>query len=138
LYRITAKGKAKSPDKNFDPNSTLIEDRIVLFQAASVDDTIAQAVKEARIYCNLKMVNIYGQRVGIKRLKVCDAYEIIEPKPTAGVEVYSSTDVFRASASDSSLIERRLGTASANLKARYKFMDGPILRALREAGLDRL
>ena len=50
LYRVTAEGIPKSRDRHFDPDSTLVEDRVVLFQATSFDDAIALGVKEAQAY----------------------------------------------------------------------------------------
>jgi len=130
LYRLAAEGKPKSLDRHFDPESTLIEDRIVLFQAISIDDAITQAIKEARSYCRqTTFVNIYGQRVRMRFLDVCDALQLFDRKPSAGSEVYSSTEVVRAAVSNSAVIRRRMGPqATEASEARYKFIDGRILR----------
>ena len=133
LYRVTAEGTPKSRDHHFDPESTLIEDRVVLFQATSFDDAIAQGIKEARAYCSqTRSQNIYGQKRRMRFLDACDAYEIFDMtgrKPAAGSEVYSSTQLVRASISDSAVIRRRMGPkASGAAGARHKFVDGRILR----------
>jgi hypothetical protein len=133
LYRVTAEGKPKSRDKFFDSEATLVEDRVVLFQAAGFDDAIAQATKEARAYCRqVKFNNAYGQRVRMRFLDTYDAYEIGEMSagpPAAGWEVYSSTELVGQTVSDSAVIRTRMGAkASPVVEVRYKFMDGRILR----------
>jgi hypothetical protein len=100
LYRVTAEGKPKLRGNHFDPESTMIEDRVVLFQATDFDDAIKQAIKDARFYCKRnRYVNIYGQEVLLRFLDVYDAYEILEVPdrdPGAGSEVYSSTELVGA------------------------------------------
>ena len=133
LYRVTAEGKPKSRDKRFGPESTLIEDRIVLFQATSFDDAIKQAIKEARSYCRqIRYVNPYGQNVRMRYLDAYDAYEISEMpdrKPGAGSEVYSLTELVRASVSDSTVVKKRMGgQASRGTVARWKFVNARIVR----------
>jgi len=133
LYRVTAGGRPKSRDKHFDPESTLIEDRVVLFQATSFDDAIAQAIKEASTYCKqIRYVNPYGQKVRMRFLDAYDAYAISEMpdrKSGAGSEVYSLTELVRASVSDSVVIKKRLGgQASLGTVARWKFVNAHIVR----------
>jgi hypothetical protein len=61
LFRLVATGKPKWVDRYFDPASTLVEDRIVLFQAADSDDAIRQAKAEAQRYCKAtRYADIYG------------------------------------------------------------------------------
>jgi Domain of unknown function (DUF4288) len=111
LYRLAAEGEPKSRDEHYDPESTLIEDRIVVFQATSFDNAIAQATKEARLYCKrTRFVNIYGQKVRMRFLDACDAFEMFDRKLGAASEVYSSTALMRAGVSDSVVVKRRLGT----------------------------
>lgn len=93
-YRVTAEGEPKSRGRLFDSQATLIEDRVVLFQADGFDDALAQAAKEARAYCRqVKFNSACGQSVRMRLPNLCDAYEIMEMTdgpPTAGWEVYSS------------------------------------------------
>ena len=37
LYRLTAKGRAKNTDQCYDPDATLLEERVVLFEAKSAE-----------------------------------------------------------------------------------------------------
>jgi hypothetical protein len=139
LYRLAAEGKPKSRDRHFDLESTLIEDRIVIFQAISFDDAMAQAFKEARSYSRqTRFVNMYGQRVRMRFLDASEAFKIFDRKPAAGSEVYSSTEMVRAAVSDSAVVRRRMGPlAPGAMKVRYKFIDGLILRkALATVALD--
>jgi hypothetical protein len=130
LYRVAAEGAPKSRDRHFDPQLTLIEDRIVLFKAIDLDDAIAQGIKEGRSYCRqTKFVNPYGQKVRMRFLDACDAFEIVEGKPAAGFEVYSSTELVRASVSDRAVVNRRMGPKeSGATEPRYKFVNAFILR----------
>lgn len=143
LYRITAEVRPKSHDKNFDPEATLIEDRVVLFRAANFDDAIAQATKEARAYCRqTRYNNAYGQKVRMRFLDAsCDAYEICEMTggpPAAGWEVYSLTGTVPESVSDSTVIRRRMGSNSSLApKGRLKFLDFGIVRKALAAGASR-
>ena len=60
------------------PRSTLIEDRVVLFQATDFDDAIKQAKTEARRYRKAtRFVNIYGQSVRLKFLSATDAFQCL-------------------------------------------------------------
>jgi hypothetical protein len=141
LYRLAAEGTPRSRDRHFDPESTLIEDRVVLFQAIDFDDAIAQGIKEGRFYCRqTKFVNLYGQKVRMRFLNACDAFRIFEGKPATGVEVYSSTEEVRASVSDRAVVERRMGPKDSGAReTRYKFLEGRILReALGLMGLTGL
>jgi len=133
LYRVTAEGKPKLRGDHFDPEATLIEDRVVLFQATSFDDAVAQAIREARTYCKgISFVNPYGQKVQMRFLEACDAHEISEMparKPGAGSEVYSLTELVRASVSDSAVVKKRMGgQASLGTVARWKFVNARIVR----------
>lgn len=133
LYRICAEGAPKKRDHRYDPKSTLIEDRVVLFHACGLDDAIVQAKKEASAYCRqTNYVNLYGQRVRMRSLGAYDAYEICEMKPGqpgAGSEVFSTTGVVPAAVSDSVIVSRRMGTVTPEAaEARYKFINARILR----------
>jgi hypothetical protein len=138
LYRLAAEGAPKIRDRHFDPESTLIEDRVVLFQATNFDEAIAQGIREGQAYCKqAKFVNPYGQKVRMRFLEACDAFEIFEGRLGAGLEVYSSTELVRASISDQAVIRRRMGPKAAEPhEARYKFVNARIVRkALTHAAL---
>src|SRR5690242_9160866 len=109
LYRLTAFGKPKAADKHFDPDSTLIEDRIVLFRAKNGDDACRQAEAEARHYAqSTRYTNIYGQRVRLRYLNALHCFEMIHA-PKIEAEVYSTTSLLSRSTADSAVISQRLG-----------------------------
>jgi hypothetical protein len=128
LIRIVASGQPKMPDEHFDPQSTLVEDRVVLFVADSFEDAVRQGEAEARRYCrDNQIVNVYGQRVHLRYLKVADAFRI-DQEPVAGAEVYSSLALVPSVVSRSTLIKTRFGNVPpAGARSRYKFIDAQIL-----------
>lgn len=130
LFRLVAAGKPKTLDKSFDPTSTLVEDRVVLFRADTFDSAIKQAEDEARQHSAVtRFVNIYGQPVRLKFLGAVDAFALFEDEPAAGCEVYSSTAIVPRSVSDAELVAERFGNMKKHgVEERYKFLVGDILR----------
>jgi hypothetical protein len=130
LFRLFATGKPKWTDRYFDPASTLVEDRIILFQAKSFGDAIKQAEAEARHYCKaIRYLNVYGQSVRLKFLGAIDAFSMPDTKLYAGVEVYSSTAIVPNSVRDARVVTRWFGKKEKGAwQARNKFIDGKILR----------
>jgi hypothetical protein len=80
-------------------------------------------------------LNIYGQRVRFRYLKVADAF-LIDGEPVAGCEVHSSVAIVPNFVSDSRLVKERFGTLlPRGAPSRYKFLDGEILgQALNRSG----
>jgi hypothetical protein len=130
LFRLVAIGRPKNLDKAFDPTSTLVEERVVLFEGDSFEDAMKQAEDEANAYCErTQFVNIYSQSVKLKFLGAVDAFAISKVRPCAGTEVYSSTAIVSRSVSNSNLRAEQFGKAeSRGAEARYKFVDGDILK----------
>ncbi len=141
LFRLVAIGKPKTLDKFFDPTSTLVEDRVVLFKADGFDSAIKQAKDEGRKYSKaIQFANIYGQPVRLKFLGALDAFALSEDEPSAGCEVYSSNAIVHRSVSDAKLVVERFGNMKKRrVEERYKFLDGDILTAALTAiqGLKR-
>jgi hypothetical protein len=108
VYRTAATGRPTNVDRNFDPTTTLVEERIVMFTASDADDALRQAAREARAYVRETHVNPYGQRVKSRFLGALSAYELFEPL-APGIEVFSGTEVFPDSVSDDEVIDRRMG-----------------------------
>ena len=128
LFRLVALGKPKSPDQHFDPASTLVEDRVVLFRASDFSDAIRQAEREARRYSKTTaFFNIYGQRVCLRFLRATDAYLIGDSEPGAGCEVYSSTAIVPKSVSAPRVINERMPKRTrGDWRRRQKFVDAAI------------
>jgi hypothetical protein len=129
LFRLVATGRPKILDKSFDPASTLVEDRVVLFKADGFESAIKQAKDEASQYCNrTRFANIYGQSVRLNFLGAVDAFAIADARPSAGCEVYSSTAIVPRSVSNSKIINERFEKRKERgVKGRYKFLDDEIL-----------
>ncbi len=108
LFRTAAVGKPDAPNGAY--NSTLVEERIVLFRARSFEDAIREAEREARVYARASHLNPYGQRVVTRYLGACDAFELFDP-PRAGAEVFSTTEVVAKRVSDKGVVNQRLGHA---------------------------
>jgi hypothetical protein len=129
LFRMVATGKPTIIDEHFDPTSTLVEDRVVLFRTDSFDSAIEQAEGEALNYCTrTRFVNIYGQTVRLKFLRAVDAYSVANDEPSPGCEVYSSTSIYPRSLSNADLLAQRFPKEKGGSPNRYKFVDGAILK----------
>ena len=73
LYRTTATGRPKRRDKHYDPDTALIEERVVLFRASTFDSAIRKAEREARKYAaDDSGHNGYGQALATEYLECCD------------------------------------------------------------------
>jgi hypothetical protein len=129
LFRVVAIGKPKRIDRYFDPAATLVEDRVVLFQATDSDAAIRQAEAEARRYCRLiKYANIYGQQVRLKFLGNTDAFSMLDGEPSAGCEVYSTTAIVPSSVRDTRVVAHWWGKKQEGAwQVRNKFIDGKLL-----------
>jgi len=133
LFRLLAVGKPKWTDRYFDPLSTLVEDRVVLFRAKDLDDAIRQAEEEAARYCKAtRYENIYGQQVRLRFLRATDAFEMsVEGQPRSGSEVYSTSALVAKSVRDSRVIVSCWGKKERHdWRARNKFVDAEILKEM--------
>lgn len=108
LFRTVAVGRPSARDAAYDASVSLVEERVVLFKARSFDEAIRAAEKEAREYARLRVVNPYGQRVVVRYLRACDAFELFDT-PGVGAEVFSATEVVSKRISDRAIVERHLG-----------------------------
>ncbi len=129
LYRSVAVGKPKGDAKHYDADATLLEDRVVLFQAKDSEAAVEQAIADARLHCSEPIVNIYGQKVNRRFLEVCESYEIVDLRPVAGTEVYSNMEVLPADLSDSKIVTRRMGkNKPKEVSRRTQFISGDVLK----------
>ncbi len=130
LFRIVAEGRPTERGPDYDPKSTLVEERVILFQATSPEDAIQQAEEEAREYCGLELVNGYGQTIRTRFLEALDAYELpCGTQPSRRCEVYSSTRVVPRSVTDETVVNRLMGPTERGRNKRRKFADGEIMTA---------
>ncbi len=135
LYRTTAQGEPESVDRYYDPEATMVEERVVLFRASSFDEASDEAAKEARAYAKGKRLNRYGQRLQKRFLGVTDAFELFDA-PGPGAEVFSATLVVPTSVSDSEFQRSRMGQEKAREKwRRTKFLQRELVAPLGKRAL---
>lgn len=123
IYRIEAFGRPQAIDSAYDPDATLIEERIVLFRARSFDEAIRRAEKEATQYAASQHRNPYGQTVKMRYLKSCDAF-LMDESPGVSVEVFSATEVVHKQIPDDEILDSKLGKqrGSNDRQQRLKFL----------------
>lgn len=121
LYITRAVGKSSRKGKQ--AFAELLEERVVLFQAATPIAAVKAAEKDAKEYSQYTYTNFENQSVRTEYLKACDVFEIYETLDT-GVEVFASTEVLTKKPSKNDLITRRLGKMETNstIKMRKRFM----------------
>ncbi|WP_413574656.1 DUF4288 domain-containing protein [Bdellovibrio sp. HCB290] len=119
LYVTRAIGKAKTKAAFAE----LLEERVVLFQAANANAAVKAAEKDAKEYSQYTYQNFDGQAVRTEYLNACDVFELYETLES-GVELFASTEVLTKKASKNDLIARRLGKLETNssIKMRKRFM----------------
>ena len=112
----------------YDPDSTSLEERVVLFRARSAEDALKQGQTEGLRYASeVEMVNAYGQKLRTKLLHRRDAFELFEEKVKSGMEVYSSTRPLPKFVSDQKIALQLLGPIKIDKRAALKFADGEIM-----------
>lgn len=105
----------------------LVEERVVLVKAGSLDDALAKGEAEARRYAHGQVAyrNRDGDSVSTRYLGALDAFSI-DGEPTHGTQVFSSLRIVRDMA-DRELLDLLLGPESAEDEERRKYEpDSPI------------
>lgn len=105
LYRTRASGRPHTRDRHYDPEATLIEERIVLIRATDFGQALKAAKREALRYGRKDHENLYGQRVQTRFLGVCDAFELFDP-PGPQREVYSRTELVSRRITNAAVVKR--------------------------------
>ncbi|WP_374035344.1 DUF4288 domain-containing protein [Bdellovibrio bacteriovorus] len=121
LYVTRAVGKSSAKGKQ--AFAELLEERVVLFQAANANAAVKAAEKDAKEYSQYTYQNFEGQAVKTEYLKACDVFELYETLES-GVELFASTEVLTKKVSAKELIARRLGVLETKntIKMRKRFM----------------
>jgi hypothetical protein len=130
LIRWEAFGKPTFIDKHYDEETTLVEERIVLIKARSLDEATIKGEKEANDYSS-EYSNVYGQKIRQRYLKVCDAFELFDEPNQNGVEVFSSIERVSSKVKDSAIIGNKFGKEEAEKifrKKRMKFLNAEFIR----------
>lgn len=93
------------------PDGAIVEERIVLFYAASFDDAIRLGEAEAEAYTRDTWPNASGDTVRKRYLGVCNVFAM-KASPAEGVEAYSRLLLRPSTEADDVVIERLLGSES--------------------------
>ncbi len=110
IYRIEATGRPKGADEAYDAEATLLEERIILVQATSIQKAIDKAERDAHEYADgFEHENPYGQQVRCRYLGEYDVFEMLT-KPADRVEVYSRTELVSKKVKDKTLGDWAFGT----------------------------
>jgi hypothetical protein len=129
LYRAKALGKARIKSPSYDPDSTSLEERVVLFRAGSPKDALKQGRAEGLRYAReVQIVNAYGQKVRTKLLDRCETFDLFDQVVKSGTEVYSATRHVPKSVTDRKIALQLLGPIKIDMRAALKFADGDIMR----------
>nr|BFD59095.1 hypothetical protein CKG001_12020 [Bdellovibrio sp. CKG001]BFD62473.1 hypothetical protein BdHM001_11540 [Bdellovibrio sp. HM001] len=121
LYVTRAVGKSSAKGKQ--AFAELLEERVVLFQAANANAAVKAAEKDAKEYSQYTYQNFENQMVRTEYLNACDVFELYETLDS-GVELFASTEVLTKKASKADLIARKLGRleTQSTIKMRKRFM----------------
>lgn len=121
LYITRAVGKGSGKGKQVF--AELLEERVVLFQAANANAAVKAAEKDAKEYSQYTYTNFENQAVRTEYLNACDVFELYEDLDS-GVELFATTEVLAKKTSKADLIARKLGRLETKntIKMRKRFM----------------
>jgi hypothetical protein len=121
LYRSTAAGLPEKPDLHYDPEATLMEERILFVRAKNLPEAVAKAEREAGDYAQkVSFLNPYNQKVTTRYLGFYEAFELNE-NPGDKVEIYSSGRLVNSRISDAKVAHVYIGKRSGQVpKGRWK------------------
>src|ERR1035437_29821 len=123
LYRSEIVGEPRVVDEDYDPDGTLVEERVILVRAASHQKALQKAEIEAERYPG-QHVNPYGQLVVWRRAEFLDSFQLFD-KPADGREVWSMMTVVSSVTKDEDLAVQRFGPLESkkSLRRRKKFLN---------------
>ena len=136
LFRVEVFGEPTGADDDYDPDGMLIEERVVLLMARSLEDALRRGAKEADRYCaHGEHLNPYGQVVRQRRVDVLEASGPLLMFDGDAPEVWSSTSVLPSSVTDEELRLTRFGPeeTEARLRLRRKYFNAQLGSLLRKA-----
>lgn len=93
FFRSICQGRPERPDKYFDPDATLVEERIQLIKAKGVAEARKKAEKDAVEYARrILYKNPYNQQVTLEYMGLCEIYEIQQPLADK-IEIYAASRI---------------------------------------------
>jgi len=91
LYRSETVERPENPDRFYDPDMTLLEERVLLIKASGRGEALSKAEREARDYAaKTHCVNPYSQTVRTVYLGDCEIYELTGT-PADKTEIFTTT-----------------------------------------------
>jgi hypothetical protein len=123
LYRSEIVGDPRVVDEDYDPDGTLVEERVILVRADSHKKALQKAEAEAERYPS-QHINPYGQLVVWRRSELLDSFQLFD-KPGDGREVWSTMTVVPSAVTDEDLAIQRFGPIESkdSLRRRKKFLN---------------
>jgi len=107
LLRTEAVGRPRARDADYDPDGTLVEERVIVVRAGDAKEAFARARRAAEVGTAGRYPNAYGQKVRQRVLKGWDAYELFDA-PGHGREVFSDTKRVSRSVSDAMVVKQHI------------------------------
>ena len=125
LFRLVVSGEPRATDELYQPDGTLIEERVVIVRADSPKKALRKGRREADKYArNLAHLNPYGQLVVCRRVEALVSFEMFQ-KPKQLREVWSNNWVVPSAMTDDELAERLFGPdeTSETIDGRKIYLD---------------
>ncbi len=109
LYRSTAQGLPEKPDLSYDPDLTLVEERILFIKAKNRLEAVAKAEREAKDYARKRECrNPYNQKLSTRYLGFYDIMELSD-HPQDKMEIFTVTRLISRKVSDSRIAKLYVG-----------------------------
>lgn len=91
FYRSDTRDRPVRPDKYYDPDVTVLEERVILIKAKSRQEAAIKAEKEAMDYARFAVCrNPYEQKIETRYLGYYDIFEL-EKSPDDKTEIFVTT-----------------------------------------------
>ncbi len=124
VFRTNAVGKPQDPDKYYDQELSLVEERILIVLAKDSGEALAKAEEDAAEYASDYHYNPYSQKVVTRYLDIAYVFEMYE-LPEDGAEVFSATRLVSKDTRKSELADVFIGQKESKLlqKKRVNFLN---------------
>ena len=134
LLRTEAVDRPRARDADYDPDGTLVEERVIVVRARDAKEAFVLARRAAETETARGYPNAYGQKVRQRVLKRWDSYELFDA-PGHGREVFSDTKRVSRSVSDATVVKQRIekSVGRPELARRRKFIAADIAQGLDAA-----
>ncbi|MDP2652640.1 MAG: DUF4288 domain-containing protein [Candidatus Omnitrophota bacterium] len=125
LYRSTVETRPEKPDLFYDPDATLVEERVLLIKAKSRGEALDKAGREAGDYVQkTKCFNPYNQEILTRLLPFMDVYEL-SGNPGDKMEIFATTRLMSCRIPDRKVAQVLIGPKAHDKmdSKRKKFMN---------------